>query len=326
MATIKVPSLLKEDKVFPFIRTLWSFKDVTDLFIDYSDLAFAYPFGALVLSSLIRDFVRYRITQNLKTTATGIDKSKDVFSYLAHIGFFKYQILDFGNEPGQASGSYNYLPFKIITKKQLTGSTKHLGQAIQNESESLTQLLLQIDKPTITHPVTYCFRETIRNVFEHANTNSCFVCAQKYQNTRIEIAIIDKGRGIRASLEERYSFSNDIEAIQHSLLPGISRVDVSKSNYDDDPFANSGFGLYVLSRLAQKTGEFVIVSKNAGINYSCNSTGIVDYAFPGTAIKLNITKPTSVNLNDLIQEIIREGESKSSQYDKIRASKMTKLI
>ena len=43
--------------------------------------------------------------------------------------------------------------------------------------------------------VSYCLREVIRNVFEHAQTDTCTVMAQRYSDGAAEIAIIDNGMG-----------------------------------------------------------------------------------------------------------------------------------
>ena len=324
-----VPILLREDYIFRFIHELWSNKDEYSLSIDFSKVEFAYPFGALILTSTIRDFVRYRNSKSYQTFASNIDSSNQVHSYLEHIGFFKYQLLDRGNEPGKAIGNIRYIPITPITRRRLVRNvaSNNIGSAVQDESERLSQVLLQISSPTVLHPVTYCFREIIRNVFEHAATHTCLICAQKWDNQEIEIAILDRGRGIKESLEEKYSFNNDYEALAYALKPGVSRVDETQIP-ENDEWANSGFGLYVLSRLSRENGEFLISSGQYALRQKGNLVERKNYHFDGTAVKMKIKKPKGVDISQYIRKIVKEGEEQASTYTAKRksASKSIKKI
>jgi len=289
---------------------------------------FSCPFGMLILACTIRDFVKYRKGYSLETTADGINYSVDAHSYLGHVGFFKFIGLSVGKEPGEAIGNSRYLPITIITQRQLKRNlvdrNVHLGPMIQEESERLARIILSVDQPMYGHPVTYCFREIIRNVFEHANTKLCVLAAQAWSDNKLEIALIDQGRGIKKSLEERFSFNNDFEAMLLAIKPGISRIKISQDT--DTKWDNTGFGLYVMSSLSRETGHFLLCSGKCGLYAERNLEKQMPFEFRGTAVKLSMTKPKGVNVESLIDRIIQNGERqvKSTRCGHLTASKSIK--
>jgi hypothetical protein len=328
---LPLPEQLHENLVFPFLNNLWNVKDKEVVQLDHSSLSYSFPFGMLVYAYGVRDFVKYRKQKKLQTVAVNI-KNDQVHSYLGHIGFFKFMGLQKGLEPGEASGNDRYLPISIVTKRNLLANTEDspdiLHKAIEKESERLTKIILSLPSPAITHPITYCLREIIRNVFEHAQTLTCIVCAQKWTEKTIEIAIADNGIGVLESLNQRYKYNNDIDALRQAIRPGISRVDVSKITTNNNPWSNSGFGLYVLSELCKKTGEFLICSGKSGI-YLCNDEQETKpFPFAGTAVKLRMVRPKGQDVQQLIREIVTEGEriARESGTGVVRASKSTKTF
>jgi len=305
--------------------------DAPEVVFDYAPIeGFSYPFGSLVLSESIRAFAADRKTRGLVTRARGFDEKNTKHTYLAHIGFFEHHGLHKGKKPGEAPGNSRYVPFRVLTRKSLeatlsTGKRK-LGDAIQDESNRLCSVVLGLDAPTHDHPVAYCFREIIRNVFEHAITDECYVCAQRWVNGKIEIAVVDRGRGVRASLEERYRFVDDEQALSEAVKPGVSRVDPLSQN-DEDVWHNSGYGLYVLSELARRTnGQFLLCSGGRALFCNVASKTFRSYTFKGTAVMLSMTRPLGVNLRELLRKIVSEGE-KAQPTDAPRPpSKSTRTI
>ena len=162
----------------------------------------------------------------------------------------------------------------------------------------------------------------IRNTFEHGETDRSVLSAQKWHDGEIEIAIIDHGRGIRESLAEHITTGDDCEALNLAILPGVSRS-IDQSN--DNEWGNSGFGLYVLSELGKRYGVFYLVSGRSFLIAKDNLIECIDCVFQGTAVGLKIKKPKGTNFQELIEEIVAEGEkiSGSSQFPR-RASKSSK--
>jgi hypothetical protein len=105
--------------------------------------------------------------------------------------------------------------------------------------------------------LAYCFTEIIRNVFEHADVDGCIIMGQKYASHVVEIAVLDVGRGIYASLREGYPNLERARALMRAVEPGISLTrSVARKGSD----LNAGFGLYVLSELGRRHGEFKLWS------------------------------------------------------------------
>ena len=78
----------------------------------------------------------------------------------------------------------------------------------------------------------------------------------------VEIAILDEGIGIRASLEKRFSVPSAGEALRMAVSPGVSCVRGANSDPDVE---NAGFGLFVLSKLGRDTGEFRLTTRGASL-------------------------------------------------------------
>jgi len=304
------PNTLDYDEVFQFSSALERAIESSELIIDLSQLTFARPFGSLLLSHKIRQIARARKRFGLDTRVSYYNVNS-VVSYLSHIGFFKHTGVDKGNAPGVATGSRTYLPFHYITRKNLLSiisKDQLLGDAIEEESGKLASIILGISNTAPNHPVVYCFREAIRNTFEHANANLCTISAQKWRGGEIEIAIFDSGRGVREALNEKYNYQDDYSALSDAIKPGISRIDFGKQ--PDSYWANSGFGLYVLSELACRTkGSFLICSGLSALYKYGVSQVQNDYNFDGTAIRLVILKPSGIDMYELLRKIIKDGEA-----------------
>ena len=217
------------------------------------------------------------------------------------------------------------MPVTTLTRaeldKRVAETGKQLGDVIQQECEHLARVVTQSNQLKATAPVAYCLREVVRNVFEHAETDRCVLCAQKCEDGAIEWAVLDQGRGIRRSLEEQFQFTGDAEALRNALHPGVSR---SLSTDPGNPWGNSGFGLYVLSELGRELGVFRVVSGQAALRLTGSETHEESAALCGTAIQLRLRRPKGVNLANYIEAIIARGESVSASGASSRASKSTR--
>ena len=93
----------------------------------------------------------------------------------------------------------------------------------------------------------WCVNEVIDNIRLHAeSTSSGTVCAQFYpKRHRLDVAIVEQGRGIKRALEESYTLIDHREAISTALMRGVTR----------NPEVGQGNGL---------TGTHDIVELNGG--------------------------------------------------------------
>jgi hypothetical protein len=297
-----------------------------EIILDVSAVQWAFPYGALVIASQVR---RLRDEFNIAFSLCGYDPDRNAHSYLAHIGFFKLLGFEIGKAPGEAAGSATYLPFTILDYNDLMIdeilSENPMHVAIQRKAEEFAGLLSQSHKLTVLRPVTYCIRELIRNVFEHSHCNECILGGQAYKDGRVLVGIVDHGRGLRASLSEKYVVPNDIEALKLAIKPGISRSKIDES--DENPWSNSGFGLYVLSELGRITKYFSIASGDSLLHLSPMAVGCKGVCHNGTAVNIIFEKPHGTNLEHVINDIIAKGERLAKQSGlPVRASKSSRTI
>ncbi len=152
----------------------------------------------------------------------------------------------------------------------------------------------------------YCLREVIRNVFEHGETDSCTVLAQRYADGIAEIAIIDEGIGIHSSLSHSMPIATEDEALRLAMMPGVSRV----THPQGGEWGNSGFGLYIISELGRELGEFILASSG---RYRClrsRSPHIKsgELRLTGTAVKLVVNLEHADYFPNRLQSIVQRGE------------------
>lgn len=292
------PSRLDDTNAVAFVNSLRRSENDPDLIIDFRRIGFALPFATLLLAESVRQLFHDRKPKGLPNLAhinTPGVADTDGLSYLKHVGFFQYIGFKAGNPPN-APGLSNshYIPIKQLKEQELRNDIKGKGiqDAIERQSYNIASMIVEGGSPDSTM-LAYCYREIIRNTFEHANIDYCTLMAQRWGAGDVagdvEIAIIDRGRGILESMREAYDVDSAEQAISLALRPGVSRVKQPRST---EKWANSGFGLYILSQIGLQYGEFVICSSGKMLRLCCEEEGFKDVTFTGTAIKLR------VNLND----------------------------
>lgn len=309
----KCPRRLTDEDSIRFINRLWKHVHDPELIIDFSGLNFVFPFATLLLAESLRELVLHRSEVGLQTLSNDESdflKKDGAISYLKHVGFFKFVGIPYGKEPNEALGNRNYIPIRILNQEELCrrASRGVIQEAIVKESEEVAGLIL--DNPEECVMLTYCFREIIRNVFEHAEIDYCSLMGQKWNRGRyaaiVEIAIVDRGRGILDSLREAYDDLTSAEqAIRKALEPGASRIHRPQSRDDWD---NTGYGLYVLSRLGMSYGEFAICSSGVILTTS-RMEEARNVHFQGTAVKLRVNTQHAEYFPNALKKIVEEGEA-----------------
>lgn len=315
--TLALPAGLHDDALFAFLPLLHEHDDCDHLTLDFGPLRFARPFGALLLAEYVKDMVARRKAGGLYTECAGLKRDPEwgtALSYLSHVGFFRHVGLAYGAEPSAASGSSTYMPITPISRDELT---PHSGmdafyKEIERKCHALASIVTPLDE---CHELLfYAFRELIRNVFEHGLVESCTLMGQKYRRD-LELVVVDRGRGIHASLAERWPRLSAKEALKAAILPGVTRVPDTSS---PERWSNTGFGLYVLSELGRRTGQFLLASSRH--YYSMTTVGyrLCSFPFDGTIVKLSLSTDDAEYFPNLLEHIVQEGESqargRSSQW------------
>lgn len=323
MSTIALPVSLDATSALEFAAGFPAHFPEPQVTLDFTALRNFEPFGLLYAGAAIRAFFRARTGRG--DGVQGVRAGDPTSEHLAHIGFFQWVGIQVGKPPGAVAGGATWLPVTTLTRveleKRMSESGKQLGDVIQQECERLARIVTQSNQLKITRPVAYCLREVIRNVFEHAETDRCVLCAQQCSDGAIELAVLDQGRGIRSSLEERFQFSSDAEALRYALRAGVSRC---LSADPDDPWGNSGFGLYVLSELGRELGAFRLLSGSACVHLKASNDHVECGTLSGTAVQLRFLRPKGANMAEYIQNIINRGERTVGESRAPRASKSTR--
>ena len=259
------------------------------------------PFSNLVLVNSLR-----RFKDNHKDSQL-FCKPKEPNGYLSHIGFYKASGIRFGNSPGEARASSNYVP---ITAIQLNDSDFY--DSIELRAQELAATL-GFD-PALQQMLQYIFIETIRNVFEHANTDMVWVAAQKWPTYNlVEIAIADSGEGIYGSLGKVFAI-NESEILRLACKPGITAR--SNHNYLDaeDSWRNSGYGLYMMKELAiAYQGSLLLCSGKYAVRYSSEGEEIFQTNYMGTAIGIRFYIDKAEDFNKVRDRILLTGEKEAKE-------------
>ncbi len=263
------------------------------------------PFSNLFLINILRKFRKEHRDVSVRA------QPKQTSEYLSHIGFYKSMGIDIGKEPGEATGSSTYTP---ITRIQFDNGY----DTIDDQAKRLCRVL-DFDRP-LQRLLRYIFQETIRNVYEHTETDAVLIAAQKWpQLNLLEIAIADSGCGVERSLGRLYHNRNEVELIKLACKPGVT----AQSNYSitdrQDPLRNSGYGLYVLRSLALAyDGSFIICSGKHAIGSWCDDWGtehekVYDTSYPGTILQIRIRTDQGDIYDRVLNEIITRGERESKE-------------
>ena len=319
---LPVPSQFNEFEITDFLNGLFSYVDEPSISIDFSTADFVYPYGTLLSAIGIKQFVREREKRGLNTEGKISRASAD--DYLRFFGYFKYIGIDTGNDPGFEPSTNRYLPLTVLEKKALMALDKKIQPAVERKSYSLAKVIYAgLDNESKARSLAYCFREIIRNVFEHAKTDECIIMAQRWNNGFAEIAIADCGIGILESLRSSHDTNDPCDAIELALKPGISSVPESKSA---DVWANSGYGLFILSELGKKFGAFSIASSNKLLSLN-NHRRWMDFPCNATAVKLRLNLSAIEDFDREIDTIIEQGQALAGVDEKAikRASAMSRV-
>jgi len=130
--------------------------------------------------------------------------------------------------------------------------------------------------------IRICLDELAENVQHAASPLGGFAAAQGWRRTReLEIAIVDLGIGIRASLTKnpRYAdIDGDVTAMATALEPRVTAT----------PERNSGIGLFVTRLLLRDNGGVLLLRSGSGEVYSGAEDGAREtpIRFPGTLVAL----------------------------------------
>ena len=270
----------------------------------------------LIGGALLRQFKRERMGSQGTPEFRAIGYQKN--SYASVMAFYKSFGLEYGWEPGEAAGNSRYIPItRLKTERFYTIAREGegvVGLAVEAESQRIARVLTQKKAGDLVDTLTYSLREIFRNVVEHSGADCIWYAAQYWPTkNKVEIGILDEGVGIRAALSKnaKYAAVDDHNALHLALQPGVSGVARAERDHpqaSDDPWANSGYGLYMTSAICQRGGCFAIASGRKALFLENDSVEFQDTVYSGTAIRMVLDTSQVENLTKTLDKIRRAGE------------------
>ncbi len=280
---------------------------------DFANVKNCDPFPMLVVSSAIRQLLRHSNIQQCK--ALNMQNS-----YAEHMRFYNAVGTKKGRGFAEDYGNSRYLPITRLRiddlRKQGAENLERIQEVIENKSKLMANVLAQGNE-SYKKWISYALTEIMRNIPEHSRAKEIWYCAQYWPTfDLVELAILDEGIGIRESLLSNSAYdeliANDEDALLLALRPGISRTFLPGGyNLSNDDWANSGYGLYMVSRTcAALAGDFIIASGDTAIKVSGNTVNIYKRGchIKGTAIRLRVHLREMVNYEEIVKRILKDGE------------------
>lgn len=137
----------------------------------------------------------------------------------------------------------------------------------------------------------------------------CTVLAFLY---RVEITISDNGIGMKKSLSKNpyIEADNDSEAIQLALMPSISSKNFKGARINTrNPWHNSGFGLYMISRICKLGGSFLICSGDHAIYLDEHGKKHIElgHYHEGTVVRMVLNTKKLGSLSSMLTQFKEDG-------------------
>jgi hypothetical protein len=191
-----------------------------------------------------------------------------------------------------------------------------MNEEIDRQAVKLARVLLHLGSGPSFDTMQYTFREIVRNIFEHSGARSFLIAGQYYPKHRnVQIVLADNGLGIQNSLRFNKPFEklDDRAALNMALMPGVSGNAKAMSDDTRSKWQNSGYGLYMASRLAINYGLMTVVSGKQIIHIKSNENhkpikeGFSVSNFDGTLIRIGM-QLTDDDLADQLKKWAEEGK------------------
>lgn len=319
---VNVPDSLTLFTVYPFCKSLQEIGESDEIEFNFDRTRTVEPFGMLVVASEIEKCMAAH--PNAQLTC----RNYSHMSYAGHMGFFKSFGLDFGRRPGEASGSRTYIPlthYRTETLRDAAETTgRDVGDEVESQSKRLAETLVGQDSGDVFETLSYSIREMMRNVVEHAQIDRFGICAQFWPSKgRAEVAILDRGIGLRESLgpNPHINATDDKSAINYALMPAVSgkAFKGARKIRARGPWANSGFGLYLTSRICRNGGSFFVATGDTGMLLTSGKDGkrYIKTSLSGTAVRLNIRTENIDSLRGSLERFRTEGYEIQKKYREI---------
>ena len=314
MTTVNLPHSLDPISISQFSLDLHALPEAEEYIFDFGERRHFPPFSMLLLSSVLRHFRDERPNSRRRAT------NHDQHSYPAYMGFYRSFGLQHGNPPGGAAGTENCIPITDIDvpsiRLQARESFREVGDLVEEKASQLAHMLTQNARGPLADTLTYSIREIMRNVVEHSRSEKIHICAQYWPTkNEVEVGIADDGIGVHAALTSNPAHHglDEKEAIEFALMPGISGN--PNAGRGHNVWNNSGYGLYMTSRICRNGGCFLISSGGHGLQLDQNGKTNFETKFKGTAIRLFLNTSNLGDLAGRLRAFADEGREAARTLD-----------
>jgi hypothetical protein len=253
---------------------------------DGQAVKFVVPEGTFLSLGVIAFLCGYGLRLKSEGRNVSFYCQRDSGTYLSRMGLFDYLELEEQVKVNRRSEVGRFVPLRLIKSED----------DVMPAVDSVCDLILhQFDNAREFLPaLEWAVCEIIDNIVIHSETTTPgVVCAQYYpKRHRLDVAICDMGRGIKAGLEKAMPLFSHGQAVTEALKRGVTR----------DPEVGQGNGLAGSLEIAQMNqGTFGLWTGNA--LYASNggkegSFTVMEHEFPGTGVSLRLDTRRSVDLSD----------------------------
>jgi hypothetical protein len=309
VANIKFPEKSDLETVLNFAKEFDYLSNHDKVVIDFIADPFMSPFSMLFIAAKIKSF------REANPSIIVEAKNNPSTNYPAHMGFFQMFGVHCGRDIGEAWGNGNYIPITCLDRGSFYEAPgdkyQEFPDLIQRSADRIAEVISRqnSNNKNMFDVLSYSIREVMRNVFEHSGADNLYYCAQYWPiSNKVEFALVYFGKGIRRGLGENpnFRFPTDKEAIEYALLPSVSgKTHLPRMS---TTWFNSGYGLYMTSRLARNGGNFVLASGIKAIHLSRKTKHNYDTSFSGTALRFNMDVNQIGAVQDRLAEFRRDGE------------------
>jgi hypothetical protein len=206
-------------------------------------------------------------------------------NYMSRMNLFRNLGIPFTEHFNRHAESGRFIPVMMINDEE----------SVYQATNSVCDLVIhQFDNSRGFLPaMEWCVNEVIDNVRLHSESiTPGAVCAQYYpQSHRLDIAIVDQGRGIKASLCERLQLASHQDAIKRALERGMTR----------NPNIGQGNGLAGTLDIVNCNGGYLdIWTGDAHLHVKNNKIRFKPIpTVEGTGVLIRLDTETAVNLGDI---------------------------
>lgn len=278
------------------------------------------PFGALFIVNCIRAFMKQAHESNVKVSTRFLKERAIRNTYARSLRFYSSLDIPIGQSPNEdytGSSSNTFIP---IMKVDISAIKKSVDEHrdIKYISSQIASVASRGDE-TLFKYLNYCVIEILRNVSEHSDSKYLWYAAQYWSSDNsVEVCIMDEGIGIQSSLKQELG-DDEEQILRFSLVPGCSSKPTT--HYIDEHADNSGFGLYMISEIGEKNGDFIISSNNESLLLKQGREEYSRCMLSGTIIRIRLKIDELEGYHVERERLITEGLRIAKNYNKYREIK-----